>query len=160
MIEDLLPSISWSLIGFVAGWLVGREMLFISQIREVVVPKAERERTDHTLPKVTGNRLLGWIVIILALFTVAQGSYYAYDRNQITQCQAKFNADFAATVAKRAQWADEDKQAELKLWRDFLASKKPGENRLILQHYLDTTARTDKLRQENPLPKLEDRNCQ
>lgn len=159
MIEDLLPSISWSLIGFVAGWLVGREMLFISQIREVVVPKAERERTDHQLPKVPGNRLLGWIVIILAVFTVAQGAYYAYDRNEITQCQARYNADFANVVAKRAQWADEDKQAELKLFRDLLSAK-PGTGGKILQQYLDATTRTDKLRQENPLPKLEDRNCE
>jgi len=158
LFNDLLPSFSWSLVGFVLGWLVGREMLFISQIREAVVPEEEIERTEPTLPSPRGNRLLGIVVIVLAIFTVAQGAYFSWENNQKADCQAQFNADFASVLAKRAQWANEDKAAEIKLWRDFLAAK-PGQARSILQDYLVATARTDKLRAENPLPKLEDRNC-
>lgn len=158
LFNDLLPSFSWSIIGFVVGWLVGREMLFLSQIREAVVPEEEIERTEPKLPSAKGNRLLGIVVICMAMFTVAQGSYYAWDRNRQTDCQAQYNKDFAATLRKRAQWADEDKAAEIKLFTDLLAAK-PGTGAKILQDYLDTTARTDKLRAENPLPKLEDRNC-
>lgn len=156
MIEELLPSISWSIIGFIVGWLVGREMLFVTQIREAVVPEEEIERTDPKLPK--GNRVLGIVVIILAIFTVVQGSYFAYENNQKSECQAQFNADFAKVLGLRAQWANEDKNAEIKLFTDLLAAK-PGGGRVILQKYLEVTARTDKLRAENPLPKLEDRNC-
>jgi hypothetical protein len=158
LLNDLLPSFSWSLVGFTIGWLVGREMLFISQIREAVVPEEEIERTEQRLPAPNRNRLLGIVVIILALFTVTQGSYYAYETNKKSECQAQYNADFARVIGLRAKWSDEDKKAETKLWRDFLAAK-PGQSRKILQTYLDATERTDKLRAENPLPKLEDRNC-
>lgn len=160
MIQDLLPSISWSLIGFVLGWLIGREMLFISQIREAVVPEDERERTDHSVADSPEkrSRLLGIIIVCLAVFSVVQGSYYAYETNKQSSCQAQFNKDFAAVLQKRAQWADEDKAAEIKLFKDLLSAK-PGTGASILQDYLATTDRTDKLRAENPLPKLEDRGC-
>lgn len=157
--NDLLPSLSWSLVGFVVGWLVGREMLFISQIREAVVPEAEIERTEQKLPAPRSSRLLGIVVIVLAIFTVAQGSYYAYENNKKSSCQAQFNSDFAKVIALRSQWANEDKAAEIKLWRDFLTTTQPAQSRKILEAYLEATTRTDKLRAENPLPKLEDRNC-
>jgi hypothetical protein len=160
VIEELLPSVCWSLIGFLIGWLFGREMLFITQIREAVVPEEERDLTEHKVADTPEkrSRLLGFIVVILAVFTVLQGSYFTYENKKQAQCQAQYNSDFAAVVRKRAQWADEDKQAELKLFRDLLGAK-PGTGAKILQDYLETTSRTDKLRQENPLPKLEDRDC-
>ena len=158
MIQDILPSLSWSLIGFLVGWLFGREMLFISQIREAVVPEEERAVTDHSKMSGARSKVLGYVVIVLAVFSVLQGSYYAYQTSQTSSCQAQFNADFAVVVAKRAQWANEDKAAETKLWKDFLSAK-PGEPREILAAYLQATARTDALRAENPLPKLEDRDC-
>lgn len=156
MIEEFLPSFCWSLIGFLLGWLSCREMLFISQIREAVVPKEERERTDQKTQ--ANSRLLGWVVVLLAVVSVLQGSYYTWQNQKVAQCQASYNADFAKVLRLRAQWADEDKKAESKLFSDFLGAK-PGTGRNILQEYLDVTNRTDKLRQETPLPKLEDRDC-
>jgi hypothetical protein len=160
MIEDLLPSVCWSLIGFLIGWLVGREMLFISQIREAVVPEEERERTDQMVADTPErrSRLLGFVVVILAVFTVLQGSYFTYESNKKAQCQAQFNEDFRVVLQKRAQWADEDKQALTKLLSDLLVAKQ-NTGRTVLEDYLAATARNDKLRKENPLPKLEDRDC-
>jgi heme/copper-type cytochrome/quinol oxidase subunit 2 len=153
VLNDLLPSFSWSLIGFITGWLVGREMLFFNRRVEAAV--SDKEQTKP----VRGNRLLGWVVIVLSVFTVLQGSYYAYETNRKASCQAQFNNDFAHVISLRAQWADEDKAAELKLFHDLLATTKPGQGGKILQDYLVSTERTDKLRRENPLPKLEDRGC-
>lgn len=110
------------------------------------------------VPKPPSSRWLGIIVSIMAVVTVLQGTYYTWETKKTLDCQAKFNADFAAVLSKRAQWAEEDKAAEIKLWKDFLTSK-PTQARTVLQEYLVATDRTDKLRAENPLPKLEDRNC-
>lgn len=155
---ELLTSVSWSLIGFLVGWLVGREMLFISQIREAIVPQDERERTDHKVTPEKRSRLLGFIVVLLALFSVAQGSFYAYESEKKSACQAQFNNDFARVATARSQWADDDKKALNKMLSDLLSAK-PGQGRTILEKYIEATERTDKLRAENPLPKLEDRDC-
>lgn len=156
LLNDLLPSFSWSLIGFILGWLVGREMLFYNRRLEAGV--SEEEQAPKPKPRVGGNRLLGWVIVVLSIFTVLQGSYYAYETNKKSECQAQYNADFAKVIGLRAKWADEDKAAEIKLFRDFLTAK-PGQGAKLLQDYLVATDRTDKLRRENPLPKLEDRGC-
>lgn len=158
--NEILASVSWSLIGFLLGWLVGREMLFISQIREAVVSEEERERTDHKVTPEKRSRLLGFIVVLLALLSVLEGAYYTWDTEKKTACQAHYNADFTKVVGLRAQWADDDKRALNKMLSDILgAAGQPGKGRDILIKYIQSTERTDKLRAENPLPKLEDRNC-
>jgi hypothetical protein len=157
--QDLLLGISWSLIGFVGGWLVGREMLYISQIREAVVPKAERERTNHTVTSGQRSRLLGFIVVLLALFSVLQGALFTWDVQKKSECQAQFNSDFAQVATRRALWADEDKAALVKMLTDALNGATPEIRRKAVQDYLDTIEKTDRLRAENPIPKLQDRNC-
>jgi hypothetical protein len=102
--------------------------------------------------------IIGVVILILAMFTVVQGTYYTHESRKKSACQAQYNADFSKALRLRAQWSSEDRAAEIQLWKNFLAAK-PGEGRAILQKYLDSVARTDKLRAENPLPKLEDRDC-
>jgi len=193
VLNELLPSISWSLIGFLIGWLVGREMLFVHRTKEHAMK--EEDDTTHggpggqggpggvggvsssgsggvggvggsggtggsgSAPTRPGSRWLGIIISIMAVITVLQGSYYTYETKKTSNCQAKFNSDFALVVAKRAQWANEDKAAEIKLFKDFLSVTKPGQGGKLLTDYLAATDRTDKLRAANPLPILEDRNC-
>lgn len=165
MIHDVLTSVNWSLVGFIAGWLAAHEMSFINRTLEATVSVAKREKPDHA--ETPGrSRVLGWVVVVLAVVTVAQGSYFTYESSKTaqknterTECQAQFNKDFAAVLVKRAQWADDDKKALNKLLRDLLAVTKPGQSGQILVTYLATTDRTDKLRAETPLPKLEDRGC-
>lgn len=159
MIQDLLPSICWSLIGFLIGWLVGREMLFISQIREAVVSEDERQRTDHNIADTPEkrSRLLGFVVVTLAVFSVLQGSYYAYETKKSAQCQAQYNDDFAKVLQQRAVWADEDRRELTRTVESILTG--PNASRKALQDYLDTVAKNDKLRAENPLPDLNDRDC-
>lgn len=165
LLNELLPSISWSLIGFLLGWLVGREMLFVHRMKEPAMEDTDDTKggpgqgsSDEHTHKSSRTLVLGIIISLLAVFTVLQGSYYTYETQKKATCQAQFNADFAKVIGLRAQWADEDKAAELKLFRDLLAAK-PGSGSAILSEYLAATDRTDKLRRENPLPKLEDRNC-
>lgn len=156
---ELLASVSWSLIGFLVGWLVGREMLFISQIREATVPQDERERTDHKVTPASRSRLLGFIVVLLALFSVVQGSFYTYDTQKTSQCQAQFNADFAKVIGLRAQWADENSQALNKMLDGVLNGATPEIRRKFLVDYLNIIHANDAKRAATPLPKLEDRNC-
>ena len=116
------------------------------------------ETEAHAVTGRKRQRRLGIFLMIMALAVGGTGLYNSQQIHRQTECQARYNNDFATVVGLRSQWAKEDKDAETKLWKDFLASK-PGEPRAILQSYLDSVSRTDKLREENPLPKLNDRNC-
>lgn len=181
MISDLVQVLGWSLFGLSLGWGMCKVVAEVEELKGAVVFHTGKPRNvgvrrsstrgapmknEYTLQTSQRRwRIFGALLMVFALavgITTWQSNNAIKDQaerdSRRTACQAQYNSDFASVVAKRAQWANEDKNAETKLWKDFLSSK-PGEARGILQEYLNSVARTDRLRSATPLPKLGDRNC-
>ena len=128
----------------------------------------------HHGPSPQSRRLLGIFLMVMAL-AIGANAWYSADRDKkIAQCQAQFNADFAKVVDTRNKYAEEDRIAnvkkwdeDLKMWQALVSFSATTATRLeavqaytkAVQVLLDTTHKNEQLRDANPLPKLEDRDC-
>ena len=106
----VINSAAWSGAGFLTGW-------FIAHTREVVESESPVPQSTfvtirgHRITTQRATRLLGVVVILLAVFTVLQTVLAADRLAAVTRCQAKFNADFARVSTIRADLADKDREA-------------------------------------------------
>jgi len=157
VIQEMAYNLAWTLFGFVLGCLVGYERVVPKRFRQEE-SMSETEYVPQQTPR--QGRWIGAVVILLALFSVAQGSYFAFENSRTAECQARFNDDFARVTTQRAVWADEDRRSLTKMLNEILAAKEgTSAGRDSVNLYLATINRNEKLRQENPLPNLEDRRC-
>lgn len=172
--DEFIASAAWSLLGFVIGWLVGREARTIETIKEAVVDERPEEKTvsgGARMPEVVvvrqeqsphfpeptsdGSRTLGWIVIVLALFTILQAAYFTFENQQNVECQAKYNAAVAEVQNRRGEWIDEDRAVLIDFFKTVY--NKPADDEEELQAFrnlIRTYDRNSALRAENPLPSL------
>jgi len=112
-------------------------------------------RGEHGVP-----RWLGVVLIALSLITVGEGYYFNRQDKQQVECQARYNEDFARALMLRNTWANEDRDANAKMWRDVLAGASPAIRRQSVVDYLATIDRNNEKRAKTPLPNLDQRNCE
>jgi hypothetical protein len=174
LIHELVRGISWSVIGFMAGYLAAYYKLRLDVIdREVTVIERKLdaddddenhddvvERCDEKRRHRSGvPRWLGTLLIVLSVFTVAQGWYFSHEDRLHTQCQAAFNDDFVNVLTLRNQWALEDRNALTLMIQTVLAGATPAIRRDAIVAYISTIKKNDELRAKNPLPDLTQRHC-
>lgn len=93
-----------------------------------------------------------WAVIAS---TVASGkvSDTQESLSRVVACQQEYNADNAAVLAQRAEWADQDRKALGDMTAALMKSRSNEAVEAALRTYLDTAAANDRKRKANPLPK-------
>lgn len=114
----------------------------------------------------SGTKWLGLVVILLSIFTVGQSYYFTQQNTQraeedrrITECQAKYNSDFAAVLTQRVKWQEEDRAELNKMIYGVLTAPGAPARKKFLEDYVAQVDKNDRLRAQNPLPSLTDRNC-
>lgn len=152
-------STAWSALGFIVGW-------FVASTHRIERGNAVPNSTfiavhGHRMTTQVATRIIGIIVLLLAIFTVAQNTSTARHLNEVTDCQARFNHEFAEVSTLRAQLADQDRKAlqnmllALYQQRDATARKRLR----TFQQWVKTVERNERERRENPLPELPTGEC-
>lgn len=164
MIGYAISSILWAVGGLVVGFFLGRS----GQVFPVVSPArgtevaakrftdTDGEVTDTTLQRLGGSlrfdRVVGWVIIVMAIISVITVSYTVSRQQQTLTCQADYNAAFVAALDERSEAAAADRQAQRELLTGMVAARDPATSRTLIDSYLRKLDAADNQRDRNPLP--------
>jgi uncharacterized protein HemX len=149
----IVNSAAWSAAGFLIGTLFTRGAKEVHEIREAVVEDDSKQHR-HAPPT---NRLIGIVVVILAVITVANSAYFTWQQQQVSDCQADVNSQFIEALKSRSSTADDDRTALKELATTIV--NHPEQAGEALQDYVSTLKASDKERKRNPLPPLPEETC-
>lgn len=130
----------YSALGFTAGIIVGLGIKTRFNIK--ILDQRMRER------------LLGAVLILIALASQAQGLWFQRHQRGVTSCQVQESEDFRQKLRDRGEIANRDRKNINDLISGVLTLK-PGDRengRRILQTYVDKNNQLDKERANNSLP--------
>lgn len=111
------------------------------------------EATVHRFREsLTFDRIVGWLVILLAVLSVLTVSYTVSRQQQVVTCQADYNVAFVAALKERSEAAVTDRQAQRALFSGVVQAKDPVSVRKLIDDYLAALDAADDRRDEHPLP--------
>jgi hypothetical protein len=172
VLVEVFKFFGYSGAGFLAGYQVCKIRRNTEEIKEAIVsegdeptwPAVERRKSSRQTDRMT--RIIGIFVIILSIGTVGQSFYFSHQQGaatkrekETTDCQAKFNEDFAKAVTTRGQYADEDRLQLYKMISTIVSEPDVAKRRKAVEDWVAITKRNDELRKKTPLPDLQSRNC-
>jgi len=168
VMEYVLNSLGWSLVGFLVGWLAASLRRDVSVIKEALVDHDQEQEPPVVVvhhphsATATATRILGIVVALLAVITVGQGVVSARRDAGITECQARYNHQFARAMGVRVNLADRDRRAlQTMLVTIYRKRDAPPQERLAaFQEWVDTVERTERERKDHPLPELPKDRCE
>jgi hypothetical protein len=168
MLSDIVASLAWSALGFVAGYVVGAMRVEVHEIKETVCEHPDhehkeasqlgtRERGDLTMPKrllhknFTVNVLVGGLIILLAVYTTITGAINSARDEEQARCFTNYNLQFIEAYQARARAADQDRNSFSKL---ILSLEDPdaADRRAAFSKYVEEVRDTDAQRRNTPLP--------
>lgn len=161
MIWYMVSSMLWALGGLVVGFLLGRsgqltdtrtdvaEFVDMPPGTEAVTITATKHRFRDSL---SFDRIVGWVVIVLAVGSVTTMSYTLNRQQQAVTCQADYNAAFVAALKERSTAASADRQAQRELLTGIATARTPQESQAQMDAYLRKLDEADDQRDDNPLP--------
>lgn len=168
MIEYVVSSLGWSLLGFIVGWITASLRKDVTAIKERVMPDEDPARSgpepDLRDPHTSTDRATRWlgiIVALLAIVTVTQGVIAQRRIGEVTECQANFNSQFAEATAIRSKLATEDRLALQNMLLSLYRQRGADEARRLetFKEWVVTVESNERERQENPLPELPRGDC-
>lgn len=147
MIGYTISSILWALGGLVVGFLIGRG----GQTNRSA--NVATETTTHRFRDyLTFDRIIGWVIIVMAIVSVATVSYAVNRQQQAVTCQADYNTAFVAALKTRTEAAAADRQAQRDLLTGMVTARDPVTSRKLIDQYLHKLDEADNQRDDNPLP--------
>lgn len=152
MIYTLL-SLFWTLAGLVCGYTLG------AAGRAADSPEAVMTDDEAAAPPPwwrrhnLGSRLVGVVLVTLAVLSVLIGAVFVDRQSDIVECQNAYNRRFAEVLVERNEAAAREREGQRQL---LAASLGPERNRAALddayRQYLVLLAEADAQRKANPLP--------
>lgn len=113
----LLAALIWSLVGFLCGYTFA--MVQLGHVRKGV-PQI----------KLTWNRWISVLLIVMGIFTVGQTYYFSDKQRKLVNCQETVNQEIRRV-------AREERRDYFEVWRKILNSPSRDESKKIFQDHLD-----------------------
>lgn len=101
--------------------------------------------------EVWAGRIVGAILVVLAVGSVAMMSAHVRRQSAIVSCQADYNEAFRSALGVQQQAGRIEREAQRTLLSSPAATT-PEARRAALQTYLDSLDEADQLRSDHPLP--------
>jgi dipeptide/tripeptide permease len=157
----IVNSLTWSVVGFIVGSWVASSARRVQQ-QEAVVPNSTFLAVHgHRMTTQNATRIIGIVVLLLAIFTVVQNTRTSQRLSDVTSCQAKFNHEFAEVSTLRAALADQDRRALQDMLLALYQQRNASQDKRLrtFEAWVATTERNDRARKQNPLPELPSGEC-
>jgi len=153
-------SLLWSAAGFATGWVIAR-LRPTTEPKEPAVPQSTfLSWHGHRLTTQRATRILGVIVIVLAIFTVVQSVVTSERLAHVTRCQARFNSETAKVASLRADLADRDREALNNLLLTiFRKQGHEAAQRHAFVSWVHHTEANERERKAHPLPPYPKGDC-
>lgn len=137
----LAESLAWTAVGFIAGYLAARMTRDLNTLAH--------QRPRH----VNGHLVLGVVVAVLGVLTVAQAYVSTRATERLTECQQRYSNEFADALDARALSAQRAQRSLDNLIRT-LADPDAGQadRRAAVRAYLASRDEAETQQQRNPLP--------
>ena len=101
------------------------------------------------------SRVLGVMLLLLALLTVLMSSLTSIKDRQQADCFRRYNTEFVRVFTERAKASDADRASLSRLITGLNSPDREYRQR-VYQKYLEELGETDKRRKANPLPQPPD----
>lgn len=160
--EYITESASWAVVGFVGGYILGRVALTAPTGAMMTSDPPDATGPAHARRhrwRPTGQQLLGIVVFILALVTVAQGLIQTTVTRRIVECQQQYANQFADALDARTAASNNTQNALDTLVSTVghvLDEPPSAQASAELSHavtaYLNTRATLKREQQEHPYP--------
>lgn len=146
-------TVSWQYVAVAVFFLVGGGVIgwYISQRRKLQVSDQEN----------LFMRATGGLLILLAIGSVLQISYFQYEQAQqsdklstITDCQYRVNKALIQVLSARQDPSQTKDDALVVMVKAVLNAKSPEAGRKALVDFIDATNNLNKARQDNPYPSI------
>lgn len=153
MIGYAISSILWALCGLVVGFFLGRSGQTTPTSNP---PRGAELSTDSNTRGFLGSlrfdRIVGWVIIVMAVVSVITVSYTVSRQQDVVTCQADYNMAFVAALKERNEAAATDRQAQRELLTGMVTARDAATSRLLIDTYLRALDQADNRRDESPLP--------
>lgn len=174
MILAMVQGLAWSLFGLSLGWGTLKLVADVEHIKGVVEIQAKprnvslrrrpegdsMKHSEYTLEKSQRRwRIAGVVIMLMAVAMAASTWQVNQAQHRQTECQAQYNKDFSNVLIQRSKYADQDRADLITMINGAITGPTQQARLTAVQKYLADAAENDKLRAQNPLPKLDDRNC-
>jgi DMSO reductase anchor subunit len=135
----------WSTIGLIIGFIAG----FL--LKEGIKPgRMRREARD---------RIFGLVLVLAAMITLAQTTYYQRHQRTVTACQANYNTGFRVILTQRSAIADADRANLARLVKEVNTARTRQASAAALRRFLHTNEELTRQRARLKPPVLPDK-CQ
>ncbi|WP_134664024.1 hypothetical protein [Amycolatopsis sp. CFH S0078] len=151
-------SAGWALAGFVVGYLLGRAARDVHRIATAVTPEGHvPDDKPRTRRAPSAQFVLGVVVALLGIITVAQGIVTNNATRRITECQAVYSNGFADALDARSDSSAEAQAALDDLMKSlggYLANPPvpPEKVRSAIGDYLAKRSEAEAERAKHPYP--------
>lgn len=162
--EYVLNALAWSFGGFAVGYFVCATNRDLHSIKEAIVPEQHEPQRQPVRPYIP-NRLLGVILVVMAVVTTVAIALATQQRSEVSECQAEVNRDLITALSERSKIADEDRHALDALIlavvanSDLSEKERQRQGREAINNYVKTIAESKAARARVDMPKPTDYEC-
>lgn len=110
MTTYLVTALGWSLAGFLLGYMLGRAVREVHEIKEAVVSKNPRPGTRHAR-RIDVYQVIGAFVVVMAIASVMVMTKQITTRQGEIECRADVLNETIEVLDQRAQIAGQDRAA-------------------------------------------------
>ncbi|GAA3070713.1 hypothetical protein GCM10010464_38700 [Pseudonocardia yunnanensis] len=147
----VLLSLFWTVAGLVVGYCLGRAGRL--EAPEVAMHRAENPPSWWR--RHLGSRLVGVLLVVLAVLSVLTGATFIDRQADIAACQNEYNRQFAAALTERNVASAREREGQRQLLDAALRPRDDLDAAALTaayQRYLAILAAADAQREANPLP--------
>lgn len=136
--EYVTNALVWSAIGLLFGLVLGMGIRI-----KFLYWKLEIRYRD---------RVVGSLLIMVALGSIANGLSFQREQRKISDCQTRYNVAFQRTIQERASIADRDRRNVNTMVSTVLTARTAEESRKALELFVENNKKLDAERAGNKLP--------
>lgn len=147
-------SVAWAAVGFLLGYVTAAAVR--GRVRP---PQPQRQHTPEAAPqRPAAQRLIGVVVVLLGVLTVAQGIAANRATERVVECQTRYANGFADSLEARTQASQRAQRSLDELMRSVgsnLANPNADQSvrvREAIGDYLRSRNQAERERAQNPYP--------
>lgn len=166
LLAEFVTGATWSVGGLIVGYSLGKTERNLSLLHRRVEqvlgqPPQGRGETAMTTPQRLRRRqyTLGIFVLLLSVFSVAEGIYFQIQDKHQRECLQVSFADLSTTLDARGDLVQRQADSTERLITNVFNAKTPQQARAAFKAYTSEQQAIERGRKRNPIPPFPAGKC-